>query len=144
MQCNLERKHAHYNYMETIARTFIIPSRQNLGLGWKKNYFFRYKFSLSPLVTTLKTMQFNEKFPALPMEDIQNDYVLVIDFTSLQDAAEQLHQPELSAQRLRLELFFQIALEQVAEVLVLGKRLSNIQIDKFGIFVRKSLNFFDF
>ena len=28
-QWNLEREPAHYNYMETIARTFIIPSRQN-------------------------------------------------------------------------------------------------------------------
>ena len=26
---NLEREPAHYNYMETIVRTFIIPSRQN-------------------------------------------------------------------------------------------------------------------
>ena len=28
-QCNQEREPIHYNYMETIARTFIIPSRQN-------------------------------------------------------------------------------------------------------------------
>ena len=29
LQWNLERKPAHYTYMETIARTFIIPSHQN-------------------------------------------------------------------------------------------------------------------
>ena len=29
LQWNLEREPAHYNYMEMIARTFIIPSRQN-------------------------------------------------------------------------------------------------------------------
>ena len=29
LQWNLEREPAHYNNMETIARTFIIPSRQN-------------------------------------------------------------------------------------------------------------------
>ena len=29
LQLNLERKPAQYNYMETIARPFIIPSRQN-------------------------------------------------------------------------------------------------------------------
>ena len=28
-QWKLEREPAQYNYMETIARTFIIPSRQN-------------------------------------------------------------------------------------------------------------------
>ena len=29
LQWNLEREPAHYNYMETMARTFIIPSLQN-------------------------------------------------------------------------------------------------------------------
>ena len=29
LQWNLEKEPAHYKYMETIARTFIIPSRQN-------------------------------------------------------------------------------------------------------------------
>ena len=29
LQWNLEKEPAHYNYMETIARAFIIPSRQN-------------------------------------------------------------------------------------------------------------------
>ena len=29
LQWNLEREPAHYNYIETIARTFITPSRQN-------------------------------------------------------------------------------------------------------------------
>ena len=29
LQWNVEREPAQYNYMETIARTFIIPSRQN-------------------------------------------------------------------------------------------------------------------
>ena len=29
LQWNLKREPAHYNYMEIIARTFIIPSRQN-------------------------------------------------------------------------------------------------------------------
>ena len=29
LQWNLETEPAHYNYMETFTRTFIIPSRQN-------------------------------------------------------------------------------------------------------------------
>ena len=44
----------------------------------------------------MKAMQFNEEFLALPMEDFQNHYILVFDLTSPQDAAEQLHYPELS------------------------------------------------
>ena len=86
-----------------------------------------------PYVTTMKAIQFNEDFPVLPMEDFQNHYILVFDLTSLHDAAEQLHYPKLSGKSLRLELFFQFPLEQVTEVIVLGERLSNAQIDKLGI-----------
>ena len=78
-------------------------------------------------------MQFNDDFPALPMENFQNHYILVcFDLTPLQDAAEQLHYPESSRESLRLEMFFQFPLEQVREVIVLGEKLSNVQIDNFG------------
>ena len=80
----------------------------------------------------MKAMQFNEDFPALPMEGFQNHYILVFDLASLQDAAEHLHYPELSGDSLRLEMFFRFPLEQVTEVIVLRERLSIIQIDKFG------------
>ena len=178
LQWNLEREPAHYNYMETIARTFIIPSRQNQFIqedvfnnapirriavamntnsavagSFYENPFNYQQFHLRelriirggraiisldttspcrPYVTTMKAMQFNEDFPALPMEHFQNHYILVFDLTSLQDAAEHLHYPELSGESLRLEMFFQFPLEQVTEMIVLGERLSNIQIDKFG------------
>ena len=64
--------------------------------------------------------------------------------TSLQDAAEQLHYPEFSGESLRLEMFFQFPLEQVTEVIVLGERLSNFQIDNFGTFAKKGLVFLSF
>ena len=85
-----------------------------------------------PYVTLMKAVQFNEDFPALPMEGFQNRFILVFDLFSLQGAAEQLHYPELSVESLRLEMFFQFPLEQVTEVIVLGERLSNVQIDNFG------------
>ena len=44
------------------------------------------------------------------MEDFQNHYILVFDLTSLHDAAEQLHYPELSGESLRLEMFFSVSL----------------------------------
>ena len=51
-------------------------------------------------------MQFNEDFLAFPMEAFQNHFILVFDLTSIQDAAEQLHYPELSWESLRIEMFF--------------------------------------
>ena len=147
MQWNLEREPAHYNYMETIARTFIIPSSQNqfvqenvfnnapirriavamktylaVAGSFHENFFNYHKFHLRELriirggraivsidttspcrsyVTTMKALQFNEDFPALSMEDFQNYNILVFDLTSIQDAAEHLHYPELSGESLR-------------------------------------------
>ena len=115
--------------METIARTFIIPSRQNQFIqenvfnnapirriavalnansavagSFHENPFNYQQFNLSelkiirgrraiisldttspcrPYVITMKAMQFNEVFPALPMENFQNHYILVFDLTSV-------------------------------------------------------------
>ena len=77
------------------------------------------------------------------MEYFQNHYILIFALTSLQDAAELLHYPEISGESLRLEIIFQFPLEQVTEVIVLRERLSNIQIDKF-VTVAKLFNFFEF
>ena len=74
---------------------------RNLG-GGKKSHLTHKKY-----VTTMKAMQFNEDFPALPMEDSQNHFILVFDLFSLQDAAEKLHYPEHSGESLRLDMFFQ-------------------------------------
>ena len=53
--------------------------------------FLDTTFPCSPYVKTLKAMQFNEAFSAVPIEDLQSRYVLVSNLSSLQDAAEQLH-----------------------------------------------------
>ena len=86
-------------------------------------------------------MQFSEDFPALPMEGFQKNYILFFNLSSLQDAAEQLYYPELSGESLRLERFFEFPLEQVTKAIVLGERLTNFQIDKFGK-VAQNVQFF--
>ena len=143
--------------METIARTFIILSRQKhfiqenisntarrrrsaaamntnsaVAGPFQENYF-KYQqffkrelrvirggrtnislgttFPCRPYVTTTKSMQFNEDIPALLIEDFQYHNILVFDWTSLQDAGEQLHYPELSGESLKLgKMIFPISL----------------------------------
>ena len=82
--------------------------------------------SCRPYVTTMKAIQFKEDFPAFPIEDFRNHYILVFDLTSLQDAVERLHYPKLSGESLRLEILFHFLLEQLTEVIVLG----DVQIGK--------------
>ena len=83
-------------------------------------------------VTTVKAMNFNEEIPALPHNIFQNLYVLVFDLTSLQDAGENIHYPELSGESIRLEMFFDRTLRSVTELIVLGERMSTVKIDEFG------------
>ena len=167
-----------YNFMETIARTFIFPSGQNQFIQEKvfnnapirriafamntnsafkgrfqENPFHYQKFGLRELrivrggraivsvdttnecrayVTTIKAMSFNEEIPALPNKLFQNHYVLVFDLTSLKDAGENIHNPELSGESIRLEMFFDHPLTNVTELIVLGERMSTVKIDQFG------------
>ena len=143
--------------METIARTFIIPSRQNQFIqenvfnnapirriavamnaysavadSFHENPFNYRKFYLRelriirdgranvsldttspcrPYVTTMKAKHFKE--------DFQSHYILVIDLTSLQDAAEQLHYPGLSGKSLSKIYWKKLLLEQVTKVMTL-------------------------
>ena len=57
-------------------------------------------------VTTMKAMNFQDVIPSIPIDDFKDHYVLVFDLTSMQDATENCHYPELFGEPLRLELNF--------------------------------------
>ena len=84
-------------------------------------------------VTTMKAMNFQDDIPSTPIDDFKDQYVLVFDLTSMQDAVENCHYPELVGEPLRLELSFTQPLENVTELIVLGERLPSFALDKFGV-----------
>ena len=96
----------------------------------------------------MKAMNFNEEVLALPNNLFQNHYVLVFDLTSLQDAGENIHYPELSGESIRLEMFFDHPLGNVTEEITLGERMFTVKIDQFGTVAIKDFcvnkNFFIF
>ena len=53
--------------------------------------------------------------------------------TSMQDATEHCHCPELIGAPLRMELYLISPLENVTEVIVCGKRTSSVAVDKFSV-----------
>ena len=61
----------------------------------------------------------------------------MFDLTSMHDATEHCHYPELNGEPLRLELYFSSPLENVTEVIVLGERKSSVAVDKFAVVVKK-------
>ena len=85
-------------------------------------------------VTTMKKKtNFQDDIPSLPLDNFKDHYVLVFDLTSMQDATENCHYPELVGEPLRLELNFTFPLEHVAELIVMGERMSSVAVDEFGV-----------
>ena len=84
-------------------------------------------------VTTMRAMNFQDDIPSIPVDNFKDHYVLVFGLTSMQDATEHCHYPELIGEPLRLELYFISPLENVTEVIVLGERMSSDAVDKFGV-----------
>ena len=122
--------------METLAKTYIFPARQNQLFqeknfnnapidrtaiamnsnsaftgSFKENSFWYQQFNLRDIrvlrggqlsvnhdttdncrlyVTILKSVNFQDDFPSIPVHDFKNHYVLVFDLTSMQDLTEQL------------------------------------------------------
>ena len=168
-----------YNYLETLAKTFIIPARQNqfiqenifnnapirrIAIAMNTNSAFTGSFTENPYwyqqfglrhirilrggqsvvdydtsdncrlyVTTMRAMNFHDDLPSIPIDNFKDHYVLVFDLTSMQDATEHCHYPELIGEPLRLELNFNEALESETEVIILGERMSSVAVDKFGV-----------
>ena len=54
----------------------------------------------------MKATNFQGDIPSIPIDTFKNHYVLVFEFTSMQDVTGNRHYPELVAEPLRLELNF--------------------------------------
>ena len=70
-------------------------------------------------VTTMKAMNCRDDIPSFPIEHFKDHYILLFDLTSMEDATENFHYPELVGEPLRLELSFTFLLEHVTELIVL-------------------------
>ena len=81
----------------------------------------------------MEAMNFQDDVPSIPIDDFKDHYVLVFDLTSMQDATENCHYPELVGEPLRPEVFFTNPLENVTELIVLGEGMSSVAVDKFGV-----------
>ena len=69
-------------------------------------------------VTTIKAMNFQDDILSIAIDNFKDHYVLVFDFTSMQDATENFSYPQLNGEPLRLELNFTFPREDVTELIV--------------------------
>ena len=69
----------------------------------------------------MKATNSEHDIPSIPIDDFKDHYVLVFDLTSMQDATENCHYPEIVGEPLILELNFTQPLESVTKLIVLGR-----------------------
>ena len=167
------------DYLETLAKNFIIPAIQNqfiqanifnnapvrlIAIAMNTNSVFTGSHTDNPFwykqfdlrqtrilrgcqsivdfdaadncrlyVPTMKAMKYQDDIPSILIDNFKDHYVLVFDLTSMQDATENCHHPELVEEPMRRELNFTFPLEYVTELIVLGERMYSVAVDKFGV-----------
>ena len=84
-------------------------------------------------VTTMRALIFQDEVLSIPIDNSKDNYVLLFDLASMQDATKNCHYPELVGEPLRLELNSTFPLKYVTELIVLGERLSSVVVDKFDV-----------
>ena len=86
----------------------------------------------------MKAMNFQDDIPSIPIDKINDHYVLLFGLTSMQDATDKCYYPELVGKPLRLELNFTFRLRHVTELIVLGEQMSSALVNNFGFVREKS------
>jgi hypothetical protein len=81
---------------------------------------------------TLKSLHFEQDGPAISLADYDHHYILVFDMTSTQQSETEIYYPELIGAGIRIELYFTNNLTDPVEFMVLGERLTSVQIYKDG------------
>ena len=88
--------------------------------------------------TTMIEMSFQDDIRSISTDNFKNQYVLVFDLTSMQDATVECHYPTVVREPLRLELNFNFRLEHVTDFNVLEERMLSFAVDYFGVGGKKS------
>ena len=155
---------AEFNSLETLAKTFIIPARQNhfiqenifnnapvrrSAIAMNTNSAFTGSYTENPFwfqqldvrqtrtlregqpivdfdtvdncrhyVTTMKAMNFQDDITSIPIDNFKDHYVLVFSLTSMQDATENWHYPELVREPMRQDIIFNFPLQHVTQLIV--------------------------
>ena len=82
---------------------------------------------------TIKAIDFQDGIPPIPIDIFKDDYVVLIALTSMKDATQKCHYPELAGGPVTVELNFTFPLEHVFQLLVLGEPMSLVDVDKIGV-----------
>ena len=78
-------------------------------------------------------MNFQDDIPYVPIDKFKDHFAPMFHLTSLQDATENCHNPELIGEPLRLEVNLTLRIENVIELIVSEEQMFSIAVDKFRV-----------
>ena len=87
--------------------------------------------------TTKEGMNFQDGIPSIPIDILEDHYVLVHVLNSMQDGTKNFCYPEQLEKPLRLELNLTVFLQDVTELVVLAERTCSVAVDKYGVVGKK-------
>ena len=81
----------------------------------------------------MKGLNFQDDIPSISIENFKDHYVVVFDLTSMQDATEIYHYPELVGEPLRLELNSTFLLEPLLNSLFWENECLQLQLTSLAL-----------
>ena len=88
--------------------------------------------NVRPYYHTLTSLNFLQDGPGIPLSDYDNHFIMVFDLTATQQSDTEIYYPEVVGAGIRLELFFEKALTDTVEIILLGEKLSTVFIQNDG------------
>ena len=81
----------------------------------------------------LKAMNFQVVISSIPINKFKDQYGQAFDLTSMQEANGTCHYLKLVGEPMGLELNFTFRLKGITDFIELGKQMSSVAVDRFGI-----------
>ena len=78
-------------------------------------------------------MILRDDIPSILIDNFKDLFIVVFILPSTQDATENSHYPQIVGEPLRLELTFTFPLKHVSGLIVLGRRMFSVAVDKFFV-----------
>ena len=88
--------------------------------------------NVRPYYHTLTSLNFQQDGPGIPLRDYGHHFIMVFDLTATQQSDTEIYYPEVVGAGIRLELFFDKALANTLEIILLGEKLSTVYIHNDG------------
>ena len=85
---------------------------------------------------TIQSLHFDRDGPLVTLDNYHRHFFMVFDLTSTQESHTDVYFPEIVGGSLKIELHFSAATTAALELVVLGEKLTTVEVDYTGKVVK--------